>query len=324
MSNNEEEQQWQAAGQQMHENENDEHTIIIDLPPSPSPVQQPAEPAIIIEDDDDGNIEAVESPTIISNEDEIKTELDNNTTIQEDAELKTSTCNDHPSHTSSTDDHNIIEMSPKVAITPIEEKQHNHEHQQPITAAVAVTPPNITTATSQVVTPPAVASSSPSHHDVSIHNDISITSSITDSKSELSTIQRAYNQFQQNRKRSSCLTEGSSLHDIIEGVQFCSMYFMNELFDNNEDYDDDEEEEHDHPNRISKGQRMKETNHSFLGKIIQCGTGTLEHQCGNSSSLDEDEDDSLALPDDSLRVKRQLPEGTSSCCSSGNAIIKKE
>ena len=316
MSNNVEEQQRQvAAGQQMHENENDEHTMIIESPPSPSPGQLPAEPAIIIEDDGDGNIEAVESsPIIVSNEGELATQLDN-TTIQEDAELKTSTCNDHPSHTSSTDDHNIIEMSPKVAITPIEEKQHNHEHQQPITAAVAVTPPNITTATSQVVTPPAVASSSPSHHDVSIHNDISITSSITDSKSELSTIQRAYNQFQQNKqKRSSCLTEGSSLHDIIEGVQFCSIYFMNELFDNNEDYDEEEEEEHDHPNRISKGERMKETNHSFLGKIIQCGTGTLEHQCGNNNSLnEEDEEDSLmALPEDSFRVKRQFPEGTSS------------
>ena len=311
MSNNVEEpkQRQQAAGQMMHEN--DEH-IIIDLSPLPSPGQQPPEPAIIIEDDEDGNIEAVESP-IISNEDEI-TKLDN-TTIQEDAELKTSTCNDHPSHTSSTDDHNIIEMSPKVAITPIEEKQHNLEQQQQsITAAVAVTPSKITTAASQVVTPPAASASSPSHHDVSIHNDISITSSITDSKSELSTIQRAYNQFQQNRKRSSCFTEGSSLHDIIEGVQFCSIYFMNELFDNNEDYDEEEEEEHDHPNRISKGERMKETNHSFLGKIIQCGTGTLEHQCGNNNSLNEDEDDedSLALPEDSFRVKRQLPEGTSS------------
>ena len=89
---------------------------------------------------------------------------------------------------------------------------------------------------------------------------------------------------------------------------------MNELFDNNEDYDEEEEEEHDHPNRISKGERMKETNHSFLGKIIQCGTGTLEHQCGNNNSLnEEDEEDSLmALPEDSFRVKRQLPEGTSS------------
>ena len=88
------------------------------------------------------------------------------------------------------------------------------------------------------------------------------------------------------------------------------MYFMNELFDNNED---DDEEEHDHPNRTSKGQRRKETNHSFLGKIIQCGTGTLEHHCGtnNNSLNEEDEDDSLALPEDALpedsfRVKRQL------------------
>ena len=86
---------------------------------------------------------------------------------------------------------------------------------------------------------------------------------------------------------------------------------MNELFDNNEqddDDDDEDEEEHDHPNRISKGQRIKETNHSFLGKIIQCGTGTLEHHCGsNSNSLnEEDEDDSLALPEDSFRVKRLL------------------
>ena len=79
------------------------------------------------------------------------------------------------------------------------------------------------------------------------------------------------------------------------------MYFMNELFDNNEE-DNEEEEEHDHPNRISKGERMKETNHSFLGKIIQCGTGTLEHHCGNNSLNDEDDEDS----------------------SSGKAIIKKE
>ena len=214
MSNNVEEQQRQVAGQQIHENENDEH-IIIDSPPSPSPgQQQPPEPAIIIEDDDDGNIniEAAESP-IISNDDEIM-KLDK-TTIQEDAELKTSTCNDHPSHTPT--DHNIIEMSSKAAITQIEEKL-NHEQQPPIMAAVAVTPPKITVSTATAAAAVVTPSSSPSpSHDVSIH-DVSITSSITDSKSELSTIQRAYNQFQQNKtKRSSCFTEGSSLHDIMRG-----------------------------------------------------------------------------------------------------------
>ena len=92
------------------------------------------------------------------------------------------------------------------------------------------------------------------------------------------------------------------------------MYFMNELCDNlDQDDDDDDDEANDdikdddhRQNRMSKGERMKETNHSFLGKIIQCGT--LKH-CGDNCNGGDDDDFSVvsfALPDDSLTVKQRL------------------
>eukprot|EP00986_Skeletonema_menzelii_P011013 scaffold5539_cov81-Skeletonema_menzelii.AAC.5 len=255
------------------------------LPPEPEP-----EPTVIIEEEDDDDNNYIEPP--------FETTCPQNNSVANNDTTIASTGGDHPSSSSAADDDGIETLSPLVAIAPIKEKQH----QQPI-MATPVTPPKTpkeeVTSSSATITPSSA--SSPLHaHDMVPILDASITSSITDSKSELSTIQKAYYEFKRTKhQRSTCFSEGSNLHDIIEGVQFCTMYVMNELFDN---YEDEVEDEYDHyENRMSKGERMKETNQSFLGKIIQCGT-TLDNHCHHCGD-DDDDDLSGELPDDSLRVR---------------------
>eukprot|EP00984_Skeletonema_dohrnii_P033798 scaffold31574_cov83-Skeletonema_dohrnii-CCMP3373.AAC.1 len=92
-----------------------------------------------------------------------------------------------------------------------------------------------------------------------------IASSITDISDDLSTIQKAYRQYKQERiqQRYSSL---SALHDIIEDVQFCGIYFCGELFN-----DTSEEGNENNEHVISKEERTKAMDTTFLGKMIQCG-----------------------------------------------------
>ena len=59
------------------------------------------------------------------------------------------------------------------------------------------------------------------------------------------------------------------------------MYFMEELCGGGDDACDcEDKEDNDQNNKITKDDRMRETNNSFLGKMIQCGS--IDNRCGNS------------------------------------------
>jgi len=246
-----------AAGQQplssLQKQDSDGHNM--SSPPSP--------PTIISVVDDD--IDNRESPFKACNQALSETphikkyadELDfDDTTSQGGAEVNTPTYDPSSS--------NGICFVIDDTMTPIKEEQ-----QQPIATPITPDRTHKITVTN--------ASSSPVH---------STTSSITGC-SDLSTIQKVYQQYKRTKSRSLCLSSegGSSLHDIIEGVQFCSMYFMEELCGGDDDDDDcEDEEDNDQNNKMSKGDRIRETNNSFLGKMIQCGS--IDNRCGNSGGED--------------------------------------
>ena len=100
-------------------------------------------------------------------------------------------------------------------------------------------------------------------------------SSITDSSDNLSTIQKAYRQHKQTRRKqqrcSSSLT--TSLHDIMEDFQFCGLYFCELLNDTTEQDKKSTDED-----MISKEERKKAMDTTFLGKMIQCGG--IHHDSG--------------------------------------------
>mmetsp|Transcript_20566 Transcript_20566/g.35055 ORF Transcript_20566/g.35055 Transcript_20566/m.35055 type:complete len:161 (-) Transcript_20566:63-545(-) len=91
-------------------------------------------------------------------------------------------------------------------------------------------------------------------------------SSITDISDDLSTIQKAYRQYKQERIQQRC-SSLSALHDIIEDVQFCGIYFCEELFNDTSEEGNENNDEH----VISKEERTKAMDTTFLGKMIQCG-----------------------------------------------------
>jgi len=217
----------------------------------------PSPPTIISVIDDD--IDNTESPFKACNEAVAETllkkcadELDlDDTTSQGGAEFNTPTYDPSSS--------NGICFVIDDTMAPIKEQQ------QPIATPITPDRTHKITLTN--------ASSSPVH---------SITSSITGC-SDMSTIQKVYQQYKRTKSRSLCLSGevGSSLHDIIEGVQFCSMYFMEELCGGDDDACDcEDKEDNDQNNKITKDDRMRETNNSFLGKMIQCGS--IDNRCGNS------------------------------------------
>eukprot|EP00984_Skeletonema_dohrnii_P031279 scaffold23570_cov143-Skeletonema_dohrnii-CCMP3373.AAC.2 len=246
-------QRVDAAAQQplssLQKQDSDEHNM--SSPPSP--------PTIINVIDDD--IDNIESPFKACNQAVAETlikkyadELDlDDTTTQGGAEFNTPTYDPSSS--------NGICFVIDDTMAPVKEQQQ----QQPIT-----TP--ITPDRTHKITVTTASSSSPDVH--------STTSSITGC-SDISTIQKVYQQYKRTKSRSLCLSGevGGSLHDIIEGVQFCSMYFMEELCGGDDD-DSCEDEEDNQNNKISKDDRMRETNNSFLGKMIQCGS--IDNRCGNS------------------------------------------
>lgn len=244
----------------------------------PLPRQQPLEPetpAIIsvieIENDhEDDNID-IELTLTTCRQDVTESEA---LFIKEVRKLNTASQEQEGALTSSHDDPStsndivVITDRPSIASSLIEEKL------QPI--ATPVTPDCDRTHKITVTT----ASSS---YPTSIH---STTSSITNSHSDISSINKAYQQYKQTKSRSPCLSSESSLHEIIEDIQFCGMYFMKELFDD-EDTDDEEE---DNQNKISKVERVKETNESFLGKIIQCTSSVhISRNQDLSTTIIEDE-----------------------------------
>jgi hypothetical protein len=127
---------------------------------------------------------------------------------------------------------------------------------------------------------PIITSSSPQTtpetHMITTSTVSSTTSSITD-VSDLSTIQKAYKKYQQKRK-SSLSGGGGTLFGIIEDVQFCAMYFYGEVLDDTSDEDNEN-------NRMSKGDRMKEIDDTFLDKVIQCQCGSIEDSCDSGDYL---------------------------------------
>lgn len=237
----------------------------------PFPRQQPSESAapaaitsvIDIEIDRDDNDENIELTFTTCSQD-VEALLINefgklNTTSQEQEGLA-STHDDLPSSNDF-----VVTNKPSTASTPIEEEQ-------PLIA----TP--ITPDSSHKITVTTASSSYPA----STH---STTSSITDSRSDMSTTHKAYQQYKRTKSRSQCLSNENSLHEIIEDIQFCSMYFMKELFGE----DDEDEVEGDNQKKISKVERVKETNESFLGKMIQCTSTSMDgNECSVHISRDLD------------------------------------
>ena len=122
----------------------------------------------------------------------------------------------------------------------------------------------------------------PETHNTTVSSK-STTSSITEI-SELSTIQKAYRKYTQtSSKKSSLCGGGGKLQDIIEDVQFCGMYFWGELFDDASGDENNNENNEEKNIRKSKGERMKEMENTFIGKLIQC-------QCGNIDNSGSDDD----------------------------------
>ena len=131
----------------------------------------------------------------------------------------------------------------------------------------------------------------PETHKITITTISSAPSSANSVISDLS-IQKAYRQHKQTTPKSS----GGALHDILEDVQFCGMYFCGEfLAINNNDVDSPDDSPDDDPIEvnenivnitteqvvtISKEERIKEMDDTFLGKIIQCGD--IGDSCGTS------------------------------------------
>ena len=128
----------------------------------------------------------------------------------------------------------------------------------------------------------------PETHKITITTISSAPSSANSVISDLS-IQKAYRQHKQTTPKSS----GGALHDILEDVQFCGMYFCGEfLAINNNDVDSPDDSPDDDPIEvnenitteqvvtISKEERMKEMDDTFLGKMIQCGD--IGDSCGTS------------------------------------------
>ncbi len=99
-------------------------------------------------------------------------------------------------------------------------------------------------------------------------------SSITDTSDDLSTIQKAYRQHKQaRRKQQRCSSLTTSLHDIIEDFQFCGLYLCELLNDTSEQDKKSIDED-----VISKEERKKAMDTTFLGKMIQCG-GIHQDDC---------------------------------------------
>ena len=130
----------------------------------------------------------------------------------------------------------------------------------------------------------------PETHKITITTISSAPSSANSVISDLS-IQKAYRQHKQTTPKSS----GGALNDILEDVQFCGMYFCGEFLaiNNNDDSPDDSPDDdpiEDNENivnitteqvvTISKEERMKEMDDTFLGKMIQCGD--IGDSCGTS------------------------------------------
>ncbi len=220
------------------------------FPRQPSEPPAPAAITSVIEieidrDDNDENIELTFTTCSQDVEALLFNEFGKLTTTSQEQEGLTST---HDDLSSSNDI--VVTNKPSIASIPIEEEQ-------PL-IATPITPDR-----THKITVTTASSSYPA----SIH---STTSSITDSRSGMSTTHKAYQQYKQ--------TKGRTLHEIIEDIQFCCMYFMKELFD--EDHED--EEEGDSQNKISKVERVKETNESILGMMIQCTSTSLD---GNGCSV---------------------------------------
>eukprot|EP00984_Skeletonema_dohrnii_P005636 scaffold1990_cov115-Skeletonema_dohrnii-CCMP3373.AAC.2 len=132
----------------------------------------------------------------------------------------------------------------------------------------------------------------PETHKITITTISSAPSSADSVISDLS-IQKACRQHKQTTPKSS----GGALNDILEDVQFCGMYFCGEfLAINNNDNDDspddtpDDDLIEDNENivnittervvTISKEERIKEMDDTFLGKMIQCGD--IGDSCGTN------------------------------------------
>ena len=154
----------------------------------------------------------------------------------------------------------------------------------------------------------------PETHKITITTISSAPSSANSVISDLS-IQKAYRQHKQTTPKSS----GGALHDILEDVQFCGMYFCGEFLaiNNNDDSPDDSPDDdpiEDNENivnitteqvvTISKEERIKEMDDTLLGKMIQCGD--IGDSCGTSGDYilfrpDEDRNDALESRESELK-----------------------
>lgn len=93
-------------------------------------------------------------------------------------------------------------------------------------------------------------------------------SSTTDVNDDLSTVQKAYRQYKQATKQQRC-SSLTLLHDIIEDVQFCGLLLCGELLNDAPKAADNENNDKDY--MISKEERKKAMDTTFLGKMIECG-----------------------------------------------------
>ena len=154
----------------------------------------------------------------------------------------------------------------------------------------------------------------PETHKITITTISPAPSSANSVISDLS-IQKAYRQHKQTTPKSS----GGALHDILEDVQFCGMYFCGEFLaiNNNDDSPDDSPDDdpiEDNENivnitteqvvTISKEERIKEMDDTLLGKMIQCGD--IGDSCGTSGDYilfrpDEDRNDALESSESELK-----------------------
>ncbi len=94
-------------------------------------------------------------------------------------------------------------------------------------------------------------------------------SSITDTNTsdDLSTIPKAYRDYKQAMKHQRC-SSLATLHEVIEDIHFFGLHFCGELLNDTPEADD---ENNDKDATISKEERKKAMDNTFLGKMISCG-----------------------------------------------------
>ncbi len=257
-------------------------------PPSPKQQQPPGPPSMITVVDEDYveppftscNAIAIDSRALaeLLEKDAMKLDDDTTTASQEGAKLKKPEQSRHDHHRSSSEciGIDIDGLIATMSMSP------NKKKQQPITTPVT---PETPERKHKIATAPA----SPV---------FSTTSSITD-VSDLSTIQIAYRQYKRTMNISSLSGGSGTLHDVIEGVEFCAFYCWRELFDDEaSDYEEGNENNKEYvvmSKEKRKEERIKEMNNSFLGKMIQCGGVDDSYcDCGDYSKLschDDERDD---------------------------------